>query len=259
MKKLLALLLIVAVMMGISPLSGFVGIDFSALLTGSGFCTVAGAKDAEKKETVMGDVDGDKKVSSADARLVLRASVGLETFTAAKKALADVDYDGKITSADARLVLRAAVGLETLSERQIIDGSDENQFAERLLTDDADLFVDEERDKLILLLHSIKEEYSFEVVIHTTNTYNGQSSMQYADDYYDNNGYGCGENHDGCILVINMEAREWWLSTRGYGITVLNDSRIQKIGECFTPYLTHSEYYKAMIAFLSQVESYLLS
>ena len=62
----------------------------------------------------MGDVDADGEITAADARLVLRAAVGLEDFTAAQKALADPDADGEITAADARLVLRAAVGLERI-------------------------------------------------------------------------------------------------------------------------------------------------
>ena len=66
---------------------------------------------------VPGDVDGDGEVTAADARLALRAAVGLESYaTGSREALAcDVDRDGQITSADARLILRAAVGLETLS------------------------------------------------------------------------------------------------------------------------------------------------
>ena len=63
---------------------------------------------------VMGDVDGSGDVKAADARLVLRASVGLENFTEEQIKLADVDFSGDIKAADARLVLRASVGLETL-------------------------------------------------------------------------------------------------------------------------------------------------
>lgn len=63
----------------------------------------------------IGDVDGDGSITAADARLALRASVGLETLTEAQKAAADVDHDGSVTAADARLILRASVGLETLA------------------------------------------------------------------------------------------------------------------------------------------------
>ncbi len=61
-----------------------------------------------------GDVDNDKKVTSEDARLILRYSVGLEKFTDTQKTVADMDRDGKITTEDARLALRTSIGLEKL-------------------------------------------------------------------------------------------------------------------------------------------------
>ena len=83
-------------------------------------CTVCGATKTEsipkaEPERNVGDVDGDGKLTSADARLALRASVGLEPdITAGSDAYlaADADGDGKVSSADARLILRASVGLE---------------------------------------------------------------------------------------------------------------------------------------------------
>ncbi len=59
----------------------------------------------------LGDADGDSKISAADARLVLRAAVGLEDKKG-KESVLDVDGDGSVTASDARLVLRFAVGLE---------------------------------------------------------------------------------------------------------------------------------------------------
>ena len=61
-----------------------------------------------------GDVDQDGKVTASDARLALRAAVGLEILADDPLRAADADRDNKITAADARLILRAAVGLETL-------------------------------------------------------------------------------------------------------------------------------------------------
>lgn len=67
-----------------------------------------------KPEYLVGDVDGDNKVTSSDARLALRASVKLEKLDEIALLAADVDHDGTVTSSDARLILRASVGLETL-------------------------------------------------------------------------------------------------------------------------------------------------
>lgn len=57
------------------------------------------------------DVDYDLEITSADGRLILRCSVGLENFTDTQRKLADVDGDGSISAADAREVMRMAAGL----------------------------------------------------------------------------------------------------------------------------------------------------
>lgn len=61
---------------------------------------------------VLGDVDGDGKVTAEDARLALRAALGLEILTEDQLKAADFDKDGEITAADARLILRESLGLE---------------------------------------------------------------------------------------------------------------------------------------------------
>ncbi len=82
---------------------------------GSGM-TVSLPDGTEYTVVVKGDLDSDGTVSSSDARLTLRASVGLENnsaewFTDAGNV--EPDKDGKnLTASDARLILRASVGLE---------------------------------------------------------------------------------------------------------------------------------------------------
>lgn len=64
---------------------------------------------------LVGDISGDDgKVTAADARIILRASVNLEALTEKQTALADINADGKISAADARLALRMSVNLEEL-------------------------------------------------------------------------------------------------------------------------------------------------
>lgn len=67
-------------------------------------------------EDRIGDVDNDGSVTASDARLALRAAVGLEKYAAGSVRFteADVDFDGSLTASDARLILRSAVGLENL-------------------------------------------------------------------------------------------------------------------------------------------------
>lgn len=82
--------------------------DFEDMAMGiaKGLCEAVG-----ETYSPLGDLDGDGKVTSADARLALRYATGLELAKENALALGDMDKDGKITSADARIILRKATGL----------------------------------------------------------------------------------------------------------------------------------------------------
>ena len=62
---------------------------------------------------LLGDVDGSGKVDTADARLALRQSIGLEHYTAGSREFkaCDVDKNGKVETKDARYILRKGIGL----------------------------------------------------------------------------------------------------------------------------------------------------
>lgn len=64
----------------------------------------------------IGDMDSDYLITAADARIVLRAVVGLENLSGNSTLLrsADANGNGSLEAEDARLVLRAAVGLMSI-------------------------------------------------------------------------------------------------------------------------------------------------
>ncbi len=84
----------------------------NAALIGTGMVLTM-ADGTTKEIVVYGDADGDGKISAADARLALRASVGLETVADGSCYYKAINVDnGDIASSDARDILRASVGLE---------------------------------------------------------------------------------------------------------------------------------------------------
>ena len=91
-------------------------IDFSTLLSSDTFFNMIAdyLQEEDHSSTRRGDVDGDGDLTAADARLTLRAAVGLEVLDPMQRTRADADSDRYISAADARLILRAAVGLEIL-------------------------------------------------------------------------------------------------------------------------------------------------
>ncbi len=150
----------------------------------------------------------------------------------------------------------AALPLSAGEDTLLIATNDDTSIALDPLADYADLLTDEEeallRDKLV----EVGDRQQFHLVIVTASTVDGKSSMDYADDYYDDNGCGFGEDRSGALLLINMEDREWWISTSGFGITALSDDDIDSIGEAITPDLSGEYYYDACVTFVEQCDEY---
>ncbi len=63
-----------------------------------------------------GDMDNDGVITSGDALMVLRASVGLVKLSAPQEAAADVVKDGTINSSDALKILRVSVDLDSFNK-----------------------------------------------------------------------------------------------------------------------------------------------
>lgn len=122
------------------------------------------------------------------------------------------------------------------------------------LVDEADLLTDDEHNALQALLMDVSNRIQLDVVILTVNTLEGKTPMDYADDYYDANGYGFGAERDGILLLVSMEDRDWWISTSGFAITAFTDAGIEYLSEQFLPYLSSGVYIDAFTIFAEQCE-----
>ena len=92
-----------------------------AYIKGNAKATVSDTPDSPSSKSgentsitvIMGDVDRDGELTSNDALIVTRLTVGLEQSNDFKNILADVDIDGTATVSDSLAILRTVVGLKT--------------------------------------------------------------------------------------------------------------------------------------------------
>lgn len=124
------------------------------------------------------------------------------------------------------------------------------------LVDQADLLSDSEETDLLAKLDEISERQQVDVAVVTRKSLNGKSAMEYADDFYDNKGYGFGEGKDGILFLISMEERDWYISTRGFGITAVTDAGLEYMSEQFLEDLKEGEYASAFAVFANLCDDY---
>ena len=124
------------------------------------------------------------------------------------------------------------------------------------VVDDANLLSSQEETKLRIDLENFKNEYNMDAVIVTSNDLDGKSQMDYADDYFDYNGYGVGEDKSGLLLLIDMDDRKVWISTSGEAIKYFTDSRIQNIVDDITTQLKNADYFEGCNEFINDINYY---
>ncbi|MBR6407520.1 MAG: TPM domain-containing protein [Clostridia bacterium] len=122
-------------------------------------------------------------------------------------------------------------------------------LAVRRLNDDASLLDSYERSSLLAKLDEISERQEMDIVIVTTDSTGDKTPTEYADDYYDYNGFGFGEDKDGILLLLSMDERDWAISTTGEAIQVFTDADQQDIVDRILPDLSGGDYYAAFDQF----------
>ena len=125
------------------------------------------------------------------------------------------------------------------------------------MVDMAELLSVGERTSMLSQLNRMSEKQKFDVVIVTVNTIDGKTPQEYADDFYDYNGYGFGTSKDGILLLVSMEDRDWHISTTGFGITAFTDAGIDYISDQFLSDLSDGEYYDAFEEFATQCDDFI--
>ena len=124
------------------------------------------------------------------------------------------------------------------------------------IVDYADILTDSEEVLLEAKAQALVTEYEMDVVILTVDSLKGHVSSDYADDYFDYNGYGIGPDFSGVLLLLSMEEREWAISTCGDTIYALTDYGIQELFSSIAGYLSEDRYYEAFDAYLNALPYY---
>lgn len=138
----------------------------------------------------------------------------------------------------------------------ILGISSSAKAAEKRVYDDAALFTAEQTAELETRIEEVRESTKLDIVVVTTDDAIGKTSREYADDFYDNNGFGSDKKHSGVLFLIDMDNREIYISTTGYAIDLLTDYRINAILDAAYPYMPEQSYNMAAKAFLDGTEAF---
>lgn len=127
-------------------------------------------------------------------------------------------------------------------------------WADKTTVDDqAGLFSQEEEQELTDRIVELTTDWNMDFVVVTTEDAEGKTSEEYADDYYDYNGYA----EDGALYLIDLDNGSVWISTAGKMIRYLTDERIDAVIDAGYDSLKAKNYADGILEMLNETESYL--
>ena len=130
-------------------------------------------------------------------------------------------------------------------------------FQNPAIVDDAGYLMQSELASLSKELDKVREKYGFEVAIYTESDMTSSTAEASADDIYDYNGYGAGEDDDGILLYICSDTREYHFTTHGEGLKYFNSNGLKYLESKVVPYLSENDYYEAFRVYIETTDELL--
>ena len=134
----------------------------------------------------------------------------------------------------------------------------EENVSQQTVYDDAALLTPEEIETLESELDAAGEKTGWNMLMLTTDDTNGKTTQEYADDFFDYNDYGMGEDKSGILFLITMSERKRCISTHGEAIQIFTDAGQEYMTDNFVSYLSDGEYYEGFMKFADLCEEFII-
>lgn len=128
---------------------------------------------------------------------------------------------------------------------------------EAFVYDDADLLTASEEAALEQKLSQISQAYEAQVIVATIDSLEGTDIDSYLNFTYDTLGFGYGQNHDGVLLLVCMDPREYRILSNGFAGEAIDTAAIEKMGDAFVSDLSDGYYSDAFDTYADKCEYYL--
>ncbi len=129
---------------------------------------------------------------------------------------------------------------------------------EQFVYDDAGLLSEAEEAALVDKLTEASHATNTQIVIATIAAMDGGDIDGFVDYFYDTMGLGYGENHEGVLLLVCMDPREYRILSNGYAGEAIGPNEIDSLSNIVGLNLANGNYATAFTLFTNECEDYLV-
>ncbi|MBO5976139.1 MAG: TPM domain-containing protein [Oscillospiraceae bacterium] len=128
---------------------------------------------------------------------------------------------------------------------------------EEFVYDDAGLLSEAEETALVDKLTEVSHATNTQIVVATIESMDGGDIDGFVEYLYDTMGFGYGETHEGVLLLVCMDPREYRILSNGYAGEAIGPDQIDSLCDVVEFYLAKGNYATAFTLFANECEGYL--
>ena len=123
------------------------------------------------------------------------------------------------------------------------------------VVDKAGIFTDGERETLESNIKKLTDKYGMDFVIYTDEDAHGKTLEKGAEDFYDEQGYGVGDENSGSLVYICFDPsiRAWYTTACGESIKYFDYDNINIIDDAIEHNMIEGNFFGAMITYIDYV------
>jgi len=140
-----------------------------------------------------------------------------------------------------------------------VPGGEETSNHSKRLVDDGELLTAAQETAICKRLDEVSEKHQLDLVIVTEKTLGGKNKVAFADDYFDYNGYGYGDDHDGLLLLYCPNEGVRYISTTGDAIELFDGDSFTELTGAIIPYFDRGDYSGACLKFADACDDIIAS
>lgn len=194
--------------------------------------------------------------SDDDLNALMKAYEDETTYTGGIRAyhtiaLAEITQSGRpltLLPDDPAATEAADLPAETVAAVTVPGGEETSSHSKRLV-DDGELLTAAQETAICRRLDEVSQKHKVDLVIVTEKTLGGKNKVAFADDYFDYNGYGYGDDHDGILLLYCPNEDVRYLSTTGDAIKIFDDDAFDELVDAILPYFNRGDYNGACLKY----------
>lgn len=140
-----------------------------------------------------------------------------------------------------------------------VPGGEETSSHSKRLVDEGELLTAAQETAICKRLDEVSLKHQVDLVVVTEKTLGGKNKVAFADDYFDYNGYGFGDDHDGLLLLYCPNEGVRYISTTGEAIDLFDGDNFTELTGQIIPYFDRGDYNGAFLSFADACDDVITS